>query len=105
MTIDYIYNEYITSKAHTVAEHTLCSYTSAYDKHLLRSFGNRQIESVKYIDYQKFANNLLLSGKKPKTVKSILAVVIGIYKFAIKNDRYDGKIYPEIVELPSLENK
>jgi len=105
MTIDHIYNEYITSKAHTVAEHTLRSYISAYDKHLLREFGYRDIESVKYIDYQKFANNLLLSGKKPKTVKNILAVMIGIYKFAIKNDWYDGKIYPEIVDLPSLDNK
>ena len=105
MTIDFIYNEYITSKAHTVAEHTLRSYISAYDKHLLRPFGSRQIESVKYIDYQKFANNLLLSGKKPKTVKNILAVMIGIYKFAIKNDWYDGKIYPELIELPQLDNK
>jgi integrase len=60
---------------------------------------------LNYVDFQNFANRLTTSGKKPKTVKNILSVLTGIYKLAIKNDWYDGKVYPAMVELPKFDNK
>ncbi len=105
MTIDTIYQDYIESKSILLASHTVKSYMSAYEKHILPAFGYREIDTINYIDYQKFANSLLVSGKKPKTVKNILRVISGIYKFAIKNQWYTGDIFPDLVELPKYDNK
>ncbi len=105
MTIDTIYQDYIESKSVLLAKHTVKTYISAYDKHILPVFGYREISTLNYIDYQKFANNLLISGKKPKTVLNILRVISGVYQFAIKNQWYDGEIYPDMVDLPQFDNK
>ena len=100
MTIDTIYQDYIESKSILLAKHTVKSYISAYDNHILPIFGHREINTLNYIDYQKFANNLLVSGKKPKTVQNILRVISGVYHFAIKNQWYEGEIYSDLVDLP-----
>ncbi len=105
MIIDTIYNDYIESKSILLDSHTVKSYISAYEKHIMPLFGYRDIDTINYIDYQKFANNLLVSGKKPKTVRNILRVVSGIYKFSIKNNWYTGEIYSDLVELPKYDNK
>ena len=105
MTINQIYLHYIDSKTNLVTGQTAKTYNSFYDVHIAPLFGNRDIYTVQYIDYQKFSDNLLRSGKKPKTVRNILSVLIGIYKFALKNDWYDGKIYPQMVDLPNYDNK
>lgn len=105
MTFDTIYQDYIESKSILLAPHTVKSYISAYEKHILPIFGYREIDTINYIDYQKFANSLLVSGKKPKTVKNILRVISGIYKFAIKNQWYSGEIFSDLVELPKYDNK
>ncbi len=105
MTIDTIYQTYIELKASVLDEHVIRSYQSAYDNHILPVFGHRDIKSLTYVDFQNFANRLTTSGKKPKTVKNILSVLSGIYKFALKNDWYDGKNYPSMVELPKFDNK
>jgi len=105
MTIDTIYNHWLNTKVNLVTPHTAKSYISAYDVHILPNFGDRDIHTINYIDYQNFANKLLVSGRKPKTVKNILSVLGNIYRFAIKNDWYEGKNYPEMVELPNIDNK
>ena len=105
MTIDTIYNDYIESKLVTLDSHTVKTYISAYEKHVMPLFGYRDIDTINFIDYQKFANNLLVSGKKPKTVRNILRIISGIYKFAIKNNWYQGEVFADMVELPKYDNK
>ncbi len=105
MKIDEIYNQYIVVKEPLLTKQTINSYISAYDTHILPIFGRRNINAINFIDYQNFANKLLGSGKKPKTVRNILMLLVGIYKFAIKNDWYSGKIYPQMVELPKYDNR
>jgi len=105
MTIDTIYQTYIELKSAVLDEHVIRSYQSAYETHILPRFGHRDINTLTYVDMQKFANALTISGKKPKTIKNILSVLTGIYKFAIKNDWYDGKIYSSMVELPKYDNR
>jgi len=105
MTIETIYQTYIELKKAVLDAHVVKSYESAYSTHIYPSFGHRDIKHLTYVDFQNFANRLTVSGRKPKTVKNILSVLTGIYKFAIKNDWYDGKIYPTMVELPKYDNK
>ncbi|RRS30981.1 MAG: hypothetical protein P794_05020 [Epsilonproteobacteria bacterium (ex Lamellibrachia satsuma)] len=105
MTIDTIFKTYIDLKTPVLDSHVIASYLSAYNTHILPRFGQREIDTLSYVDFQKFANALTASGKKPKTVKNILSVLTGIYKLAIKNDWYNGKIYPSMVELPKFDNK
>ncbi len=105
MTIDTIFQSYIELKTPVLDSHVIASYISAYKTHILPRFGHREISTLSYVDFQKFANALIASGKQPKTVKNILSVLTGIYKFAIKNDWYDGKIYSSMVDLPKFDNK
>ncbi len=105
MTIDQIYLQYIPTKELTLASKTVQSYKSAYKKHIKPVFGYRDITTINFIDYQKFADNLIVSGLKPKTVSNHLKFLSSLYTFAIKNDYYSGTIYPREVELPRFDNK
>jgi len=105
MTLNTIFDSYIELKSPNLAPHVIRSYLSAYNTHIKFRFGTREISTLTYVDWQKFANSLTTSGKKPKTVKNIISVMTGVYKFAIKNDWYDGKNYPAMVELPKFDNK
>ena len=105
MTLNEIYNTFITTKEVTLSAKTVSSYKSAYDKHIRDTLGTRDIGTLQYIDYQKFADNLLVSGLKPKTVLNILRMLSSIYSYAIKCDWYEGKNYPKLVELPKFDNK
>jgi len=105
MTIDQIYLQYIPTKELTLAPKTVESYKSAYEKHIKPIFGYRDINTINFIDYQKFADRLIVSGLKPKTVSNHLKFLSSLYTFAIKNDYYTGTIYPREVELPKYDNK
>lgn len=105
MTINQIYNDYIQTKELTLAKHTVTTYHSAYNKHIAPYFGTRDIGTINYIDYQKFADRLLRSGLQVKTVKNILVLISSIYTYAIKCEYYNGHNYPRLVELPQYDNK
>ena len=105
MTIDKIYLQYIPTKELTLATKTVQSYKSAYEKHIKPIFGHRNIKSIHFIDYQKFADKLLFSGLKPKTVSNHLKFISSLYTFAIKNEWYKGQVFPRLVELPKYDNK
>jgi integrase len=105
MTIDQIYLQYIPTKELTLAPKTVMTYKSAYEKHIKSVFGHKNIKTIHYIDYQKFADKLIVSGLKPKTVSNFLKFLSSLYTFAIKNDYYSGTIYPREVELPKFDNK
>lgn len=105
MTLDEIYLHYISTKEITLSPKTVGSYKSAYEKHIRPVFGNRDISTIHFIDYQKFADKLIVSGLKPKTVKNILRVISPLYTFASKHGWYHGENYPSMVELPKYDNK
>jgi len=50
MTLDAIYNDYIESKSILLDPHTVKSYISAYEKHIMPLLAHRDIESIHYID-------------------------------------------------------
>jgi len=105
MTLNEIYNNFIDTKGLTLTPKTVGSYKSAYDKHIRYAIGHLDISTLRYVDYQKFAEKLLVSGLKPKTVLNILRILSSLYSYAIKCDWYKGKNYPKLVELPKFDNK
>lgn len=105
MTIDEIYNQWIELKAPLITKQTLRSYVAFYSNHIYSLLGERHIDTLHYIDYQKLANNLLSSGMKPKTVKNVFGVLSGIYDFAKINEWYTGEKYPALVQFPRFDNK
>jgi integrase len=105
MTLDNIFKEFISTKELTLKKHTVRNYVSVYNKHISLVFGFRTLDTINYIEYQKFADTLIVNGLAPKTVKNILKVLSSVTTFAIKCDWYDGKDYVSMVELPHFDNK
>ncbi len=104
MTIDNLFDQYIELKASSISAQTLRTNVGFYHNHIQPIFGSRHIETIQYIEYQKFSNNLLLTFK-PKTVKNILLVLTAIYKFARKIGVYKGDNVVSFVELPKFDNR
>ena len=105
MTIDKLFQQYVELKKAKWTKKTLVNNISAYDKHIYPILGQRNIDALNYIDYQKFANGLLDGGLAPKTVKNIFIIVSGVVHFAQKMDLYLGNDYTQYVELPDFDNK
>ena len=104
-TINQIFTQWIDLKKPLITKQTYRTYLGFYNNHIAPAFGVRAINTTNYADYQKFANNLLEAGKKPKTVKNILDVLNGLYDLAKKNEWYKGETFPAMVELPKFDNK
>lgn len=104
-TIDEIFQQWIELKRPLLTPQTLRTYLGFYNNHIFPKFGVRVINTIHYVDYQKFANSLLDAGKKPKTVKNIFGVLTGIYDFAKRNEWYTGESFPNMIELPKYDNK
>ena len=105
MTIDNIFTQWLELKRPLITKQTYRSYFGAYDNHIFPRIGMREIKTIHYIDYQKFANDLLDAGKKPKTVKNIFSILVSVYEFAKKNEWYVGESFPSLIELPKFDNK
>jgi len=105
MILDKIFQDFISTKELTLKKHTVRSYISSYNKHISDVFGLRTLDTINYIDYQKFADTLISNGLAPKTVKNILRVLSSLTTYAVKCDLYDGKDYVSMVELPHFDNK
>ena len=105
MILDEIFNEFIATKKLSLKKQTVRTYISAYNKHISENLGLRTLDTINYIEYQKYADNLLLNGLAPKTVKNILKLLSSITSFAIRCEWYSGKDYVSMVELPHFDNK
>ncbi|MDD3602346.1 MAG: tyrosine-type recombinase/integrase [Sulfurovum sp.] len=105
MKLAEIFKHYITSKEFVVTPQTLRTNIGFFSNHIDPLFGSREIGTIQYIEYQKFANLLLSRGLAPKTVKNIFLVLSGIYRFAIKNDWIDSSKAVDFVELPKFDNR
>lgn len=105
MTIDKIHSQYVELKKLKWTSKTYTNNISIYNNHIYPHIGQRCLDTLNYIDYQKLANKLLDGGLSPKTVKNIFIVISGIVHFAQKMDIYDGTDYVQYVELPDYDNK
>lgn len=104
-TLDEIFEIYIDLKSKVISEQSYRTNVGYFFNHISPVLGDRKIDTLHYIDYQKFVNDLLTVGLKPKTVKNILIVLSGIYKTAIQNEWYTGINPIKLVELPRFDNK
>ncbi|WP_309498576.1 tyrosine-type recombinase/integrase [Sulfurovum sp.] len=105
MTIDNIFQQYVELKKVKWSQHTLHSNLSSYNNHIYPIIGEKNIDTLNYIDYQKLANKLLDRGLAPKTVKNVFIIISGIVTFALKTDLYTGTNYVQYVEFPDFDNK
>ena len=105
MTFDEIFKNYEILKEPILSAHTFKTNQSYYYNHIQPVFGTRAFTELRYLDYQKFANNLLANNLKPKTVKNIFIVLFGIQKVARMNGDYDGENWLSYVELPKFDNR
>ncbi len=104
MTIKNIFEEYIDLKRPLISNQTYVTDIGYFNNHIAPKFASRDIDTIHYIDYQKFANDLLIS-LQPKTVKNILLIINAIYKYAKKMEYYIGDNIVKYVELPKFDNK
>ena len=105
MKFNDIFTIYEEIKSPLLSKQTFKTYQSYYYTHIAPVFGDIDITVPKYIDYQKFVNDLLTVGLKPKTAKNILMLLSSIYKFAKLNGWYEGEDIIKLVELPRFDNK
>ena len=106
MTIHQIYTQYMPTKEITLSVNTVSAYKSLYANHIEPKLGLREIGTLHFIDYQKFADNLTtVLGLSPKTVTNILKFISSLYTFAIKNEWYSGEIFARTVDVPHFDNK
>jgi len=111
MTLREIYQYVEELKAPILSQQSLRTNSGFFYNHIDPYFGSRAIRTIQYIDYQRFANDLLAGRSrcgyplKPKTVKNIFNVLRSIYKLARVNNWYDGPDHLELVELPRFDNR
>jgi len=104
MKIETIFEEYISLKRPLISLQTYRTNVGYYKNHIAPRFGDREINTIHYIDYQKFINDMLIDHK-PKIVKNILVVLSTLYKYAKKMQYYTGDNIITYVELPRFDNK
>ena len=104
LNLNQLFDEYIDLIELLQSSQTIRTKKGYYRKHIKEPYGDKNINELKYRDWQFCINNLLKSGLKPKTVKNIKDLMQVVYKMAIKleyavhNPLYD-------VELPKFDNK
>ena len=103
-TFEEVYTMYISIVELLLAEHTLVTYKSIYNKHLEKHLCTQTFIDLNYLEYQKLLNNLLKDGLKPKTVTNIRNFLYSIYKYAMKLKIVDENPI-ELTELPKFDNK
>lgn len=59
MTLNELFNNYISFYELILSPTTLRSDIATYNKHFKNSLGLREIEDINFIDIQKFCNDLI----------------------------------------------
>ncbi|MSN95994.1 tyrosine-type recombinase/integrase [Campylobacter sp. FMV-PI01] len=104
MTLNQVFNNYLEFYELLLRPSTLRSDKATYNKHFKNDLGLKEVKNIKFLEIQKFCNNLIKQGYKIKTVKNILAKLRVIFKFSIKMDLI-SKNPCDLVELPRFDNK
>ena len=104
ITLNQLFTEYIELIEFTQSNQTIRTKKGYYRKHIKDRFGDKDINSLKYKDFQLFVNDLLKTGLKPKTVKNIKDILQVVYKIAIKME-YTNRNPLLDIEIPKYDNK
>jgi len=104
MILKTLFNDYFLMIEPLQSLQTVRTKKGFTQKHIMPFFENMDVTQVTYPMLQKFVNDLLNSGLKPKTVKNILDVIKVVFKLAIRLGEI--KENPcDFVELPKYDNK
>jgi len=79
-----------------------------YNKHIKPVFGNRAVESLKALDFEKFKQKLFQEKYEPQTVKHQLGLIRSILNYAIKHElikNFTNPISNGKVKMPKIDNK
>jgi integrase len=104
ITIRQLSKEYFELIDQLQSDSTIKRKKSIYNNHIVPNFGDSDLNTINFVQYQKFVNNLLSQGLKPKTVKNIKDLLQAFYKMAIKLEYTDKNPLLD-VELPRYDNK
>lgn len=104
MTLNALFDDYISFYELILREHTLKSDICSYNKHIKNTIGKKDIRDINFIDIQKLCNDLIKKGYKIKTIKNILAKLRVVFKLGIKLEIIN-KNPCDFVELPKFDNK
>ncbi len=104
ITIRELSKEYFELIDQLQSDSTIKRKKSIYNNHIEPNYGDSDLSTINFVQYQKFVNNLLSQGLKPKTVKNIKDLVQAFYKMAIKLEYTDKNPLLD-VELPRYDNK
>ena len=104
LNLNQLFDEYIDLIELLQSSQTIRTKKGYYRKHIKEPYGDKNINELKYRDWQFCINNLLKSGLKPKTVKNIKDIMQVVYKMAIK---LEYAVHNPLcdVELPKFDNK
>lgn len=81
---DFITSWYNDYKSKTLAINTQTSYKSRIDNYIIPQLGNIELGRLTTATVQQFYNELIKQNLKPNTVKKIIEVLNGCYKYAKK---------------------
>ena len=104
MTLQNLFKQYFELIEPLQSVQTIRTKKGFTQKHIMPIFAQMPVSEVTYPMLQKFVNDLLNNGLKPKTVKNILDVIKVVFKLAIRLSLI--KENPcDFVELPKYDNK
>ncbi len=104
ISLDNLFDEYLQLTSLLQSEQTIKTKKGYYRKHIKERFGECNITTLTYKDFQLWVNELLQSGLKTKTVKNIKDILQVVYKMAIKLGYASYNPLLDI-ELPKYDNK
>jgi integrase len=105
MIYNDLFLEYIDLKGNLQTPYEVTNKVSRHENHISPVIGNMELKDIKYKDCQKVINNMIyLKELAPKTAKNVLAVMVTVLNYAIKND-YIEKNVAHFVDLPKFDNR
>lgn len=104
MILNDLFSDYIDFYELSLSKSTLRSDIATYNKHFRSGLGLREVETINFIDIQRFCNELIKQGYRIKTIKNILAKLKVIFKLGMKLEVIN-KNPCDFVELPKFDNK
>ena len=104
MTLKNLFNDYFKMIEPLQSLQTVRTKKGFTQKHIMPIFENMEVSEVTYPMLQKFVNDLLNQGLKPKTVKNILDVIKVVFKLALRLGLIKDNPC-DFVELPKYDNK
>lgn len=104
MLLNELFDDYIDFYELSLSKSTLRSDIATYNKHFKAGLGLREVETINFIDIQRFCNELIKQEYHIKTIKNIVAKLKVVFKLGIKLEII-SKNPCDFVELPKFDNK